>query len=216
MVSRILERLFCWRQPDTYTQVVAALALLPRFLKDLAPATYADFVRADGLGVLVGTLRRHPGEPWALACLRLLAETFGQCDSIRKAFGGDLLAGQVAAVVAEMRQHPASADLQVAGCRIMATYFANLFENKKPTLKSTVCTTVTTLLAALRRHPDTPDVLGRALEALAHFVRLLKTDGLDSDDTEVLGDEPASVRRSTAFAAFADGGPALVRLAKRP
>ncbi len=62
MVSRILERLFCWRQPDTCTQVVAALALLPRFLKDLAPATYADFVRADGLGALVGTLRRHPGE----------------------------------------------------------------------------------------------------------------------------------------------------------
>jgi len=112
-------------------QILAALTVLPLFFaaSPSASARYERFVLADGLGALVTVIRRHPAEPWALPCLRLIQATYGAFTSLRTTHGGDLLVGQLTTVTEAMRQHPASAAVQVAACAIIGRHAMCMHNN---------------------------------------------------------------------------------------
>ena len=97
--------------------VVAALTVLP-FLFEGDEATYARFVRADGLAVLVATMQAHTGEPAVNACVALLRSTYGTFRSLDRA-RGDLRLFQLLAVHEAMMQHPCVASIQIPACCVV-------------------------------------------------------------------------------------------------
>lgn len=165
---------------------------------------YKRFVLADGISALCATMRTHTELPWALACLLLLVDTYCAFDPQRTIHGGDLLHRQLGTVVAAMLQHPASEDVQNAGCTILARHSTLMTTHKTDTTKTTVSDHLDTLFAAMRRHPGAALVQGNALQALAYFVRFVRT-----------GTERVAGMRSIVAAFRQAGGLALVVAALR-
>ena len=149
--------------------------MLPLFFAESASHNaicYELFVLADGLGALVTVIRRHDDEPWVLPCLRLIQATYGAFTSRRTTHDGDLLVGQLNTVTTAMAKHPASADVQVAGCAIVSRHAMFMYNFHASLDASLVPGIVNPLLEALRLHPDNVAVQGAAIEALAQVLIL--------------------------------------------